>query len=59
MLDREAVIRALADTLALLRAESERLRLTTRRTIEESKHIRSQAEDAMRRRAQHRPPKSD
>jgi hypothetical protein len=27
MLDREAVIRALADTLALLRAESERLQL--------------------------------
>ncbi len=59
MLDREAVIRALADTVALLRAESERLRRITRRTVEESGHIRSQAEDARRRRAQHHPPKSN
>jgi hypothetical protein len=36
MVDPEAAARALADTLALVRAESEHLRLIARRTVEES-----------------------
>jgi hypothetical protein len=55
MLDPEAEARALADTAALVRADSERLRLIAQRTAEESARLRSQAKDIKRRLVQHRP----